>query len=157
MRLEDVLNYERVKALGVDSNAYINPFGIKQQNRDVNSQSAQKVVFSQPYENANRYYNMHEFSSPQPPQSVNENKAPNNIGNTMPSMFDIKSLLPMLMSGKFTDILKPLMSMFAGGGVNGGMDIAKIFELFKPKSKQKKSSKEVNDVSKFDDFVVIED
>jgi hypothetical protein len=65
----------------------------------------------------------------------------------------------MLMSGKFNDLLNPIMSMV--GGKSGGVDIAKIFELFKPKSSVKKEKRiihEEEDVSsKFDDMIIIED
>jgi hypothetical protein len=59
------------------------------------------------------------------------------------------------------DMLKPLMLMFGGGkgGAGGGLgDIAKVFDLFKPKSKPKKEEKKEEDISsKFDDMIIIED
>jgi hypothetical protein len=63
----------------------------------------------------------------------------------------------MLMGGNPGNLINPLMSMFNGGG-NGGFDLAKVFELFKPKAKNKKEEKKDEDIpSKFDDFIIIED
>ena len=117
---------------------------------NVHTNKAQKVVFPEPYENATHYYNRNQFSKPTPPEPPSQPEPHNH----MP--FDIKSLLPMLMSGKM-DVLKPLMSMF-GGNLGGGMDLTKIFELFKPKTKPKKEEKKEEDISsKFDDMIIIED
>lgn len=153
MKIGNLLNNERVKALGVDKNAYPN-----RMNNNVNTQHAEKVLFPEAYENASHYYNKNEFSKPSPPEpppQCEQSKHSCNH-NSMP-MFDIKSLLPMLMGGKFNDMLKPLMAMLGGNG-GGGMDMAKIFEMFKPKSKPKQEEKKEEDISsKFDDMIIIED
>lgn len=161
MRLNQILNKERVQALNVEQNAYINYKS--QQNKTNQSQNPtvqniSKVIFPEPYENLNTHYSKSDFCLP-----LKEEPKPNppcKHQNNSP-MFDIKSLLPMLLSGKFNDILKPLMGMFGnGGGSSGGGlgDVAKIFELFKPKSKPKKEEKKEEDVSsKFDDMIIIED
>jgi len=154
MKIGNILNSDRVNALQSSPNAYV-PSQTKLQN--VNTQT-KRVVFPEPYENAEHYYNKSQFTKPTPPEpSPVEHRSTNNMN------FDIKSLLPMLMSGKM-DMLKPLLSMFGGGvgsGVVGGMDFAKIFELFKPKSKpkkdEKKETKEEDISSKFDDMIIIED
>ena len=156
MKLGNILNPERIKALNIDSNAYISAFKPKQKNGNTTIQSAEKVVFPEPYENANHYYSRHEFAMP-PSSEPHDHQQTQHVSNNIQPMFDIKSLLPMLMSGKFNDMLKPLMSMFGGGNSGSGMDITKIFELFKPKSKQNKSTPEEDVSSKFDDFVIIED
>lgn len=160
MKLNDVLNFERVNSLSVERNAYVNVSDVEGKGHVVKTQSAEKVIFPEPYENANRYYNRNDFNS----YNINENnnKSSNNSKNLNMqndfSMFDIKSILPMLMSGKFNDVLKPLMSMFGGGGGSSGIDLAKIFELFKSKSKVKKDNrKKEEDNSKFDNFIIIED
>ena len=155
MRLKDLLNQERVSALYVEPNAYVERTEYKSKGRNVMAQEVEKVVFPEPYENVSPRYNKHEFYKPEPPEPPKQNQP-----HQMPMpMFDIKSLLPMLMGGKFNDLVNPLMSML--GGKSGGMDIAKIFELFKPKTsvkKEKKSIKEEEDMSsKFDDMIIIED
>lgn len=153
MNVNDLLNAERVNALGVDPNAYVVKPTPKPKHEPVKTENISKVVFPEPYENATPYYNKHEFSPPPPPNiQPQQNTQPN-------APFDFKSLLPMLMSGKFNDMLKPLMSMMSGGGSGGGLgDISKIFELFKPKAKPKKQEKKEEDVSsKFDDMIIIED
>lgn len=157
MRLNNILNAERVNALSVDPNAYIMKTKPKQVEQNPRVNGIPKVIFPEPYENAGMHYRKNEFSPPpqeppQPPQHQPQQNMP---------MFDFKSLLPMLMSGKL-DILKPLMSMFGGGNGGGsgvgGMDFAKIFELFKPKAKPKKEEKKEEDISsKFDDMIIIED
>ena len=148
-----MLNPERVQALGVEQNAYTN---YKNYNvNKVSTQDVSKVIFPEPYENASTHYEKNQFSPPQPPPQPKPH--PHQQSNF--PMLDIKSLLPMLMSGKM-DILKPLMSMLGGGNNAGGagMDLAKIFELFKPKSKTKQEDKKEEDVSsKFDDMIIIED
>ena len=160
MKLGNVLNNERVAALNVDNNAYVKNFNktekVSSQTEKVNIQT-EKVVFPEPYENANRYYNRNEFNKPYTEEPVSNNKPQQHNQNQFP-MFDIKSILPMLMSGKFNDMLMPLMSLFSGGKSGGGMDFAKIFEVFKPKQKPKKEEKKDEDVSsKFDDLIIIED
>ena len=158
MKLGDILNNERVSALGNDRNAYIEKSNIKSDNKGTSIQSAQKVLFPEAYENASHYYNKNEFSKPSPPeQSPQCEQLKHSCNHNSMPMFDIKSLLPMLMGGNFNDMLKPLMSMFGGKG-GGGMDMAKIFEMFKPKSKSKKEEKKEEDISsKFDDMIIIED
>lgn len=152
MKLGDVLNNERVSAMRMDKNAYVYK---PTKNENINIQT-EKVVFPEPYENAGGYYNRNEFNRPNHEEHLSNNNQPYNK-NQFPS-FDIKSLLPMLMSGKFNNLLTPLMSMLGGKGVNGGMDFAKIFELIKPKSKPKKEEKKEEDISsKFDDLIIIED
>ena len=163
MRLGNILNQERVRALNGEVNAYNRVFDIDKKNK-VNSQSMQKVVFPEPYENARQYYNRNEFGtldSECSDQNCNCSKHGNSNKNNQANapMFDMKSLLPMLMSGKFNDMINPFMSMLGGSkGGSGGMDFAKIFELFKPKLKSKKEEKKEEDISsKFDDFIIIED
>jgi len=159
MKLENVLNAERVSSLRIDNNAYSRTFK-SQSKESVSTNSAEKVLFPQAYENAGQYYNKNEFAKPQPPEPPqNHNHHQNSCGAKNSSMFDIKSILPMLMSGKFNDLINPFMSMLGGVGKGGGgMDFAKIFELFKPKSKPKKEEKNEEEISsKFDDFVIIED
>lgn len=153
MKLGDVLNNERVNALRTDVNAYVYK---PTKNEKANIQT-EKVIFPEPYENANKYFNRNEFSRPSHDETPHVNNQPCNK-NQFPT-FDIKSLLPMLMSGKFNNLLAPLMSMLAGGkGGSGGMDFAKIFELIKPKTKPKKEEKKEEDISsKFDDLIIIED
>ncbi len=155
MRLKDLLNQERVSALYVEPNAYV-PRGQKVENNRVNTQEVEKVIFPEPYENVSPHYNKHEFYKPAPPEPPKQNQP-----NPMPApMFDIKSILPMLMSGKYNDMLKPIMSMLGGGnsGAGGMGDIAKIFELFKPKPKAKVKQEKDEDISsKFDDMIIIED
>ena len=155
MKLGNILNNERVKSLYAEPNAYV--CNNEKVNNKASIQNASKVVFPEPYENANTHYDKHEFSAPLKEQ---DNK-PNNPPQQNQPMFDIKSLLPMLMSGKL-DILKPLMSMFGGGGLDamsGLGGVSKIFELFKPKPKQKKEDKPQDEdiSSKFDDMIIIED
>lgn len=150
MKLSDVLNSERVNSLGIEPNAYAtNHYKPPKSNNDkVQTANIPKVIFPEPYENADPYYNKHEFAPPQSPPQQNFQQ-PN-----MPS-FDFKSIIPMLMSGKM-DILKPIMSLFSGG--KGLGDLSKIFELFKAKPKQKKEeSKQPSQESKFDDMIIIED
>lgn len=150
MRLKDLLNQERVSSLYVEPNAYV-ARDVKAQNNNVKAQEMEKVIFPEAYQNAPPHYNKQEFYKPEPPEPPNQHQP-----QQLPApMFDMKSILPMLLSGKFNDMLKPIMSMFGGGG--GGLgDMAKIFELFKPKSKSKQEKDE--DVSsKFDDMIIIED
>ena len=154
MRLGDKLNLDRVNSLKEDVNAYVG------RSKNINSQkvktqSAEKIIFPEPYENANSYYNKNNFGCRCDEESNCEKPPVKNNQN----MFDVKSILPMLMSGKFNDMLTPLMSLLGGGSKGGsGMDFAKIFELFKPKQKAKKVEKEEVDISsKFDDFIIIED
>ena len=142
MKLGNRLNYERVQTLQTERNAYV--MNMPRKENLAQTQSAEKVIFRQPYENANPYYNKNEFCKPIPPEP------PKNPPNNNMPMFDIKSILPMLMSGKF-DMLKPLLSMFGGGG-----EMSKIFELFKPKNKPKKENDE-DSLSKFEDYIIIED
>lgn len=157
MKIGDALNMDRVNALNIEPNAYIakEPKHIATGSgaSKVNSVNIPKVIFPEPYENARGYYNKSEFVPPSPPQveHASQQHQPSN------SMFDIKSLLPMLMSGKL-DMLKPLMSMF-GGNKGGGLgDIAKIFDIFKPKEKTKNAEKEAEEISsKFDDMIIIDD
>lgn len=160
MRLSDVLNPDRVRAMNTDPNAYVMKEQPKQQTDTVKAQEVEKVLFPEPYENARAYHNHDQFSKPPPPSQPKPAPSENHPHQNKP-MFDMQSLLPMLMSGKFNDMLKPLMSMFGGGGNSGGGlgDITKIFELFKPKSNTKKAEpKEEEDMSsKFDDMIIIED
>ena len=154
MRLKDLLNQERVNALYVEPNSYVASNQIKRtESHNVKAQ-AEKVIFPEPYENASPHYNKQEFYKPTPPEPQKQNQS-----HQMPTpMFDMKSILPMLMSGKFNDVLKPLMSMFGGGGGSGLGDVTKIFELFKPKSKTKTKKEKDEDISsKFDDMIIIED
>ena len=139
MKLGDVLNNERVGALCGDKNAYISNSNLKDRKSNVDTQSAEKVLFPEAYENVNQYYNKNNFCKPSPPEPPSPPPKQNHTchHNNM-SGFDIKSLLSMLMGGNFNDVLKPLMSILGGGKSGGGMDIAKIFEMFKPKSKPKK-------------------
>lgn len=117
-------------------------------------QSINKVVFPEAYSNAEKYYDKTQFYVPQ----GSENNAHDNKVKQSP-MFDIKALIPMLMGGKFNDLIAPLMSMI--GGKSKGIDIAKIFELFKTKpsnKNEKQERKESEDISsKFDDMIIIED
>ena len=159
MKLGNILNNERLSALHTDRNAYVSVY--KSDKGKTQTQTVEKVLFPQEYENASPHYNMNNFSRPQNDnqENIQHNQHSNQSNNSFHTMFDMKSILPMLMSGKFNDMLKPLMSMFGGnGGGTGGFDIAKIFELFKPKSKTKKEEKKEEDISsKFDDFIIIED
>ena len=154
MKLGNVLNLDRTRALPTDNNAYVKNSKFVKDDTVAQVQSADKVIFPEAYENASGYYNKNQFSPPSKaePNNPKPQHAPS-------PMFDIKSLLPMLMSGKLNDFINPLMSML--GGKSGGMDIAKIFELFKPKTnvkKEKKVVQEEEDVSsKFDDMIIIED
>ena len=155
MNLGNKINMERVNTLHNDAKAYYNP---QIENKDIKakSMSAQKVVFPEPYENANTYYNRNQFSCKHhDDEPKHDNHQP--IHN-MPN-FDIKSLLPMLLGGNSNNLLTPLISMLGGGkGQEGGVDLAKIFELFKPKPKSKPAAKEQKEeVSKFDDMIIIED
>ena len=154
MKLGNILDLNRTRELPVDSNAYVKSNKFVNNEKSVKTQTADKVIFPEAYENASGYYNKNQFSPPPKPEpSIPKPQ------HTPSSMFDIKSLLPMLMGGKFNDIITPLMSMLSGK--SGGMDIAKIFELFKPKSTAKKEKKvvvEEEDMSsKFDDMIIIED
>lgn len=158
MKLNNILNADRVNSLCVEPNAYVMHAKSKDNINSIRprTQDIEKVIFPEPYGQAGPYYNKHDFvpPTPQEPSQTNKIKTNNN------PMFDIKSILPMLMGGKFNDMLKPLMAML-GGGANGGGglgDMAKIFELFKPKAKTKKEEKKEEDVSsKFDDMIIIED
>lgn len=146
MKSKDIFNYERINALGVEPNAYIMKSDTKKEPQQPQMQNIPKVIFPEPYENASPYYNKQEFNPPPPPPSPPQQNSP---------MFDLKSLLPLLTQNNMMDIIKPIISMFSGGG---NADISKIFELFKPKSKQKKVECKVEDSnSKFDDFNVIID
>lgn len=160
MRLGDLLNDDRVNTLRVEPNAYAIGMKAKGKENKVSSQEINKVIFPEPYENASQYYNRHDFSKPPPPSTEEHNQC-NNHAPLQKPMFDIKSLLPMLMNGSFNDMLKPLISMLGGvntGTGSGGIgDISKIFELFKPKPKPKKEEKEEEFSSKFDDMIIIED
>lgn len=162
MKLGNILNVDRVNALQVDTNAYVAEKNTIHKENKVNTQEIQKVIFPEPYENVNPYYTKNDFGKPPPPPIPENHKCNHNHNNIYPKpMFDVKSLLPMLMGGNFNDMLKPLMSMFGGGnsGSSGIGDISKIFELFKPKSKSKiEEKKEDEDISsKFDDMIIIED
>lgn len=150
MRLNQILNQERVSALGVERNAYVNTTSSASKTNKANIQEASKVIFPQPYENMGPYYNKSEFCPPPKPEPAHENSKPR---NNQP-MFNLQSMLPMLMSGKFNDVLKPLMGMLSGGGMG---EVSKIFELFKPKPKEKAAKKEEDVSSKFDDMIIIED
>ncbi len=162
MRLDQMLNKERVQSLNVEQNAYINYK--PQQNKSNQSQNPTvqnipKVIFPEPYENLNTHYSKIDFCPP--PKEEPKPNPPCKHQNNAP-MFDIKSLLPLLtQGGNMMDMLKPIMAMFGGGkgGAGGGLgDMAKIFELFKPKSKPKKEEKKEEDISsKFDDMIIIED
>ena len=136
----------------MERNAYVSkPSDEKQHN--THTQNASKVIFPEPYENMWQYYNKSEFCIPpkQEPPPQNNSRPP------QAPMFNLQSLLPMLMGGKFNDILKPLMGMLGDGGGGGLGDVSKIFELFKPKSKEKSEKKEEDVSSKFDDMIIIED
>ena len=154
MQLGRILNLDKTRELPTEYNAYIQHNIGGGKNNNVNMQSVEKVIFPEAYENANGYYNKNQFCPPPKPEPepCKHHPAP-------PPMFDLKALLPMLMSGKLNDIVNPLISML--GGKSGGMDIAKIFELFKPKSgankERKKEEKEEDVSSKFDDMIIIED
>ena len=155
MKIGNILNNDRVKALENSSNAYI--LSESKLKNNASAQNMSKVVFPEPYENAGTHYDKHNFNIPTH-ETPEQNARPPQQNQPI---FDIKSLLPMLMSGKF-DMLKPLMSMFGGGGTdaNSGLgNISKIFELFKPKSKPQKEKdiKEEDISSKFDDMIIIED
>lgn len=178
MNSNNMFNNERVNTLYADPNAYvmkqtinqqfnqnntqyqINKFNqnkanqhqsklVNQNLQNVNTQTIEKVLYPEPYQNASPYYNKYEFAPPPKP----EPPAPPPQNFNQP-MFDIKSLLPMLMSGKMNDMLKPIMSMFGGGNGKGLGDISKVFELFKPK---KKETQEEPQKSKFDDMIIIEE
>ena len=154
MKLGNILNLENTRELPTEYNAYIRSVELKN-SKNVYTQSAEKILFPEPYENAPGYYNKSQFCPPPKPEPK-ECKH-----HTVPSpMFDFKAILPMLLGGKFNDVLSPLMSMI--GGKSGGMDIAKIFELLKPKTsvgKGKKKSEIIEEdvSSKFDDMIIIED
>ena len=154
MKLGNILNLDRTRTLPIDNNAYVQHNKFANGENVVRAQTTDKVVFPEAYENANGYYNKNQFCPPPKPE-----QNPPRLQQSQPPMFDVKALLPMLMSGKLNDLITPLMSMF--GVKSGGMDITKIFELFKPKSSTKKEKK-VNDndeevSSKFDDMIIIED
>lgn len=163
MKLGNILNQERINALSVESNAYNSTFKYNDKKDNSKTQFAEKVIFPEGYENANQYYNKNEFTSKKYAEENNScphcSNNQNNRNNSSFSIPDIKSLLPMLMSGKFNNFLNPLMSMLGGNkGGAGSMDFAKIFDLFKPKNNIKKEDKKQEEVlSKFDDFVIIED
>lgn len=143
MRVENKLNLERVNSLGIEPNAYsANP--IKHEPKKVETQSATKVIFPEPYQNSIGHYDKTEFKRPDPPKPPPPPPQP---------MFDIKTLLPMLLSGgNMGEILKPLLSMLGGGN----FDLTKILELFKMNKKPKPTQK-VEETSKFDDFIIIDD
>ena len=153
MRVENKLNMERVHSLGIEPNAYPTCPVKVEHNKKVDTQMATKVIFPEPYQNSIGHYDRKEFKRPEPPKPPEPQPKP---------MFDIKNLLPMLLSGGFSggnmgDMLKPLLSMFNGGNLG---DLTKIMDLFKfNKGKKKEDKKEevVEESSKFDDFVIIED
>lgn len=153
MRFNSELNNERVSCLRPDPNAYPKRVVISQKKEPVKIQgNTTKVLFPEPYENAQRYYNRDNFCPPQPPPPE-----PQPCPHNQQPMFDIKSLLPMLMSGKdIGSMLKNFMPML---GNLGGENLSTIFNLFKPKSKQKTVPCEAVDVSKskFDKLDFIED
>ncbi len=159
MKIENLLNDERVNSLRFDKNAYIQKQ--EKQKECTSCGNAEKVIFPQPYENANNYYNKNQFnccdnSNEKESKQDCDCKCKNNSFHKG-SGFNIQSLLPMLMGGKFNDMLNPVMSLL-GQSKGGGMDFAKIFELFKPKSKVKKEDEKEDDKSsKFEDFIIIED
>ena len=136
MQLGRILNLDKTRELPTEYNAYVCNNTFKMDN-NVNTQVANKVIFPEPYENANGYYNKSQFCPPPKPEPEQCKHHP-----VPPPMFDFKALLPMLMSGKLNEIINPLMSIL--GGKNGGTDIAKIFELFKPKAKVKKKENKYN-------------
>ena len=147
MKLDGLLNPDRVNALRADPHAYV------AKTEKVTAQEVPKVIFPQPYENAAPYYSKDQFKSYEPP--CNEPHAQKPKCNQ--PMFDIKSLLPMLMSGKM-DMLKPLLSMLGGSNGGGLGDIGKIFELLRPKPKPTKAESQTETMpSKFDDMIIIED
>lgn len=154
MKLGNILDLNKTRELPIDNNAYVKSNKFVSNENNVKAQMTEKVIFPEAYENASGYYNKNQFSPPPKPEPT-----PPRPQLQQSSMFDIKSLLPMLMGGKFNDLINPLMGMF--GGKSGGMDIAKIFELFKPKTtvkKEKKAVQEDEDVSsKFDDMIIVED
>ena len=154
MKLGNIINLDKTRDLPADNNAYVQHAKFVSDKNFVRRQSVDKVLFPEAYENASSYYNKNQFSPPPKPEQISPQPQ-----QPQPPMFDIKSLLPMLMSGKFNNLLTPLMSMF--GGKSAGVDIAKIFDLFKPKTsikKENKLSKDEDDVSsKFDDMIIIED
>jgi len=155
MRLEGIVNKERERALNVDPKAYVmknKPDGSSQ----AKIQEAEKVIFPQPYENAQSYYDKNQFNKYCEAEHEGGCRHGNN-NNNISSMFDVKSLLPMLMGGKFNNVLKPLMSLLSGCGKNENLNIAKIFDIFNTKTKKNESPKDEVEVSKFDDFVIIED
>lgn len=149
MRLGDVLNNERVSALRCEPNVCNN---CADKNKESKGRSAEYVMFPQGYENAGQHYDKSRFSHSKEEEPCK--KVENCKSNSSP-MFNMGSVLPMLMGGGFGEILKPLMGLLGGGG---GADVTKIFELFKPKQKQKKEEvKEEDFSSKFDDMIIIED
>lgn len=143
MRVENKLNLERVNSLGIEPNAYSNN-PIRLDAKKVETQSATKVIFPEPYQNSIGHYDKTEFKRPDPPKPPPPPPQP---------MFDIKTLLPMLLSGgNMGEILKPLLSMLGGGN----LDLTKIMDLFKLNKKSKPTPK-TEETSKFDDFIIIED
>ncbi len=155
MKSNIVFNNERIQALYNDPYAYVmKTFQQGQNNQSkpqnssgrVNTQAVEQVLFPEPYQNATPYYNRRQFAPPPPPEP------PTQPPHNNPPMLDIKSLLPMLMSGKMNDVLKPLLNILGGG--NGLGDISKVFELFKPKKKKENTEKQ--EKSKFDDMIIIE-
>lgn len=144
MRVENKLNLDRVNALGVEPNAYSgNPINIH--SPKIETQSATKVIFPEPYQNSIGYYNKTEFKRPEPPKPTCPSQQP---------VFDFKSLIPMLLSGgNLGEMIKHLLSMLG----RGNMDIAKIMDLFKFGKKSKPATNEQPETSKFDDFIIIED
>lgn len=167
MKSNNIFNAERVNALYFDKSAYItqnklynsnnqpinrnnlqtsrvfnqNIISSSNNNTKVNTQVIEKVLFPEPYQNSPPHYNNHFEPPPPPPPPSSPAPAP---------MFDIKNLLPMLMSGK-ADFLKPIMSLFTGGGA--GADVAKIFDIFKSKPKKTEVKEEK---SKFEDMIIVE-
>jgi len=163
MKLNGMLNLDRVNSMRVDPNAYIKQSSNLTDSK-AKSQQIEKVLFPQPYQNVSPRYNKQDFykseaveKSQEPPQSIQPQQNAPQQSNIM----DLKSILPMIMSGKFNDMLKPIMSLLGGANGGGGIgDIAKIFELFKPKQKSKAKkdiSKDEDVSSKFDDMIIIED
>lgn len=171
MKIGNIFNEDRVQALNCGVNAYNKVYGSDKQK--TKTQSVEKVLFPQGYENASHYYDKNNFERDRccdiidnergkkdckEGSSCNCDKKHNGGMNGNLPMFNIQSLLPMLMSGKFNDMIKPLMGLLGGNKTGAGsFDIAKIFEMFKPKLSVEKKVVEEDISSKFDDFVIIED
>jgi len=158
MKLNGMLNLDRVNSMRVDPNAYIKKSSNETDSK-AKSQQIEKVLFPEPYQNVSPRYNKQDFYKSEPVEQVE--KPTQTQLPQQSNMMDFKSILPMIMSGKFNDMLKPIMSLLGGNAGGGGIgDIAKIFELFKPKQKSKVKkdvSKDEDVSSKFDDMIIIED